>query len=207
MSTVAHLNPWLGMPAVAVSMLAWMLGLRVLQRQCALDPETARKLFHLGGGVLALSLPWLFQESWPVLLLTAVTLGAFAALRRIPALARGPGQILHAVSRQSHGEFYFPLGVCLVFLLTGGARVAYPPGDISITSRLAAGNPANLFQDLDGKRGVAMVKGKGEGGPPTTDILLEFPLFLLERRWGGSQGLAGEVPVHPCLHPGCCCGR
>ena len=125
MSALAHLDPWLGMLAVCVSMLSLMLGLRILQRRRELDPEIARKLFHMGGGVLAVSLPWLFQENWPVLLLTGVTIGTFVALRGIPALARGLGQVLHAVSRRSHGEFYFPLGVCVVFLLAGSATVPY----------------------------------------------------------------------------------
>ncbi len=125
MSALAHLDPWLGMLAICVSMLSLMLGLRILQRRRELDPEIARKLFHMGGGVLAVSLPWLFQENWPVLLLTGVTIGTFIALRGIPALARGLGQVLHAVSRRSHGEFYFPLGVCVVFLLAGSATLPY----------------------------------------------------------------------------------
>ena len=193
MSALAQLNPWLGMLAVCVSMLSLMLGLRILQRRRELDPEIARKLFHMGGGALAVSLPWLFQESWPVLLLTGVTIGTFIALRCLPTLARGLGQVLHAVSRRSHGEFYFPLGVCLVFLLAGSATVPYV---VSILVVAVADSFAALIGAAYGRHHFWGVRGGKTVEGSTAFFLASFlcihvPLLLWTDTGGAESLLIG----------------
>jgi phytol kinase len=84
-----------------------------------------RKLFHLGGGVLCLWIQWVFQDLAPVLALGAATIGLFAALRAVPALRDGPGQVLAGVKRPTVGEFCFVTSFCLLFWLSAGDRLLY----------------------------------------------------------------------------------
>jgi len=56
--------------ALALGSVAILLGLMAAVRQAArhvgLSAEVQRKLVHMGTGIYALSLPWLFPERWPV---------------------------------------------------------------------------------------------------------------------------------------------
>ena len=69
------IHPALGMLLVGGSFAALIAGLRVLRDARAADPELLRKLLHVGMGGVSLTLPWLFDTPWPVLLLA----GAFGA--------------------------------------------------------------------------------------------------------------------------------
>jgi phytol kinase len=116
------------MAVFLVGLLLLGVLLRVLQRTTRLSPEAIRKLFHLGGGAAALSLPWLFDAVWPVLALAAGLVGCFVLLRIVPALRAGPGQVLQAVSRHSRGEFWFLLGVLTTFAVARASAVVYSIG-------------------------------------------------------------------------------
>lgn len=125
MSALSGLNTWL-----ALALLAGVLGMQLLalcayQRFRQPPPEAVRKLYHLSGGLILLSLPWLFDEVWPILLLSGLATLTFLALRYLPALHAGAGQVLHAVPRQTLGEFYFVLGITLAFLIAEGDKVRY----------------------------------------------------------------------------------
>ncbi len=121
-------SPWLGLLAVA-TVFALLLGtLTLIQRLGRLQAELVRKLFHLGSGALALTLPWLFRDLWPVLLLGAASLLALMMLRVVPVLRTGPGQVLLGVPRSSSGEFWFVVGVVLVFAIARDSVVIYSIG-------------------------------------------------------------------------------
>jgi phytol kinase len=90
----------------------------------SLDPEIARKGLHVSMGVVTLALPWLFVEFWPVLITAVFAAGILLALRTVPAL-RCHGGALHAVRRDSLGEFHFALGACAVFLLAQGNKLLF----------------------------------------------------------------------------------
>jgi len=105
---------------ILVLCAAWMLCLASLQRRRSLNPESYRKLLHMGSGLMALGLPWLFQSAWPVLILSAVSLTGLLAIKRIPALRRRVGGVVEGVDRKSCGEFYFVLATGLLFLVTQG---------------------------------------------------------------------------------------
>ena len=119
------MNPWLGI----VLVLGW-LGLlvgsvKLAQVRATLSPEWSRKLVHAGMGAVTLSFPWVFHQAWPVLLLACVAMGALALVRWWqPAKAVGGG-VLDGVARHSYGEFYFPLAVAVIFVLSGGDRLRY----------------------------------------------------------------------------------
>jgi len=90
------------------------------QRRAALPVEWSRKLIHVGGGVVAGFFPWLFATHWTVLALGVGMGGVLWLARRggwLPAL--------HAVNRDSKGEFYYPLGVYLLFMVARGQPVFY----------------------------------------------------------------------------------
>ena len=103
-----------------------MMGaLAVLQRRRALHPEWARKLMHVGSGLVALSLPWLFTENWPVVVLTLFAVGAMLALKYLPAYRTNLGAVTGSVVRPTLGEVWFPIGAGLVFILAGGDKLLY----------------------------------------------------------------------------------
>ena len=83
-------------------------------------PETSRKLLHLGLGTIALTYPFLFKSAWPVLV---INFGFLCLL--LGALVHEPLQyrwrdVVSRVERKTVGEFYFPVSVALLFLLTRG---------------------------------------------------------------------------------------
>lgn len=113
-------HPMVGMMLVLVCMTVLIAALHILQRQARIEAELARKLLHIGGGLVSLLLPFLFTCAWPVLLLAGVMAGAFLPLRRACRV-----RVLSGVSRTSTGEICFPIGVAAVFALSGGARLPY----------------------------------------------------------------------------------
>lgn len=99
--------------------------LRVYQVWAAPDPELVRKLFHLFGGLIAVSMIWLFRDIRPVLILSACAAIMFAALRYVPALRRSVGQVLLGVKRDTVGEFCYLAALCLLFWLAKGDKLLY----------------------------------------------------------------------------------
>ncbi len=119
------LNPWLVAImafALAVALLGLLRGYQVVARP---EPEMVRKLFHLGGGLLGLGLPWVFRSLLPVLALAAAITLLFVALRIVPTLRNGVGQVLTGVNRKTVGEFSFVASFCLLFWLAKGDKLLY----------------------------------------------------------------------------------
>lgn len=114
--TPLNLNPWLTIPVMLSGMVGLFAALRVWQVLAHPHPELVRKIFHLGGGLLALPLPWLFSSPMPVLVLGASSIALFTLLRTVPVLRAGPGQVLAAVQRNTVGEYGFILSLLLLFI-------------------------------------------------------------------------------------------
>jgi len=110
---------------VLASVLALLAGLRLYQRRYQPDPEWVRKLMHLGGGLLACALPALFETAAPILFLCAATFAGLLALRYLPALKQGLGQVTCCAERRSGGDLCFPVAVGILFLLARGNPVLY----------------------------------------------------------------------------------
>lgn len=110
-------NPWFGILLVLTALAAALAGISALGNR--LHPEAARKALHVSMGLVTLALPWLFTETWPVILLAFIALAVFIALRTICVLHRY-GRALHATRRTSLGEYHFVLGTCALFILTRG---------------------------------------------------------------------------------------
>lgn len=93
-------------------------------RAMGLSAEVQRKLVHVGTGLYALTLPWLFPDRWPVYMLIGLTLVVMALLR-LPRFAGGIGGALHGVDRRSYGDFLLAGSVGLCFFLAGGDTLLY----------------------------------------------------------------------------------
>jgi phytol kinase len=112
--------------ALILGALGLMLcGVRLLQSAAGVGSETGRKLVHMGMGLIALTLPWLFSNAGPVWLLAALATAALLAVRFIPTFTRHLGGVLGGVQRFSLGEVYFAPGVALAFTLAGGNRAEF----------------------------------------------------------------------------------
>ena len=102
-----------------------MFGLRGAQKRFRLHPELTRKLFHIGGGLGGLALPWVFSGVWPVVILSVIIAASLFLLQRTHALKARAGGVLGGVGRVSLGEVYFPLSVCIIYLLARRDLVLY----------------------------------------------------------------------------------
>lgn len=82
--------------------------------------EWTRKLVHVGGGVIALVLPWVFRSHWTVLALGALSILGLRFASKLGLLTS-----LHRVERFSRGELYFPIAVYLTFVVARHEPVYY----------------------------------------------------------------------------------
>jgi phytol kinase len=118
-------NPWLAMAVELAVLVGLMVALRVIQRRGGISAESSRKLYHISGGLTTLSFPWVFTSPWPVVALTAITIPTLLTLKYVRALKGNLGAVLYSVERKSFGEVYFPLSVCLLFILADGNALLY----------------------------------------------------------------------------------
>lgn len=118
------LAPTAGM-AVVMAACALLLGLLATwQRLSAPPAELTRKAGHVGMGLIALSLPALFDDTWPVLVLCAGLGLAFLALQRFGRHS-ALGRAIHGVDRTSAGDLYFAASVAALWLLSAGDRLLF----------------------------------------------------------------------------------
>jgi len=125
--------PWLTMMIVLASQAGTLALLRVYQRRRSPHPELVRKLFHVGGGLTALPLPWLFDHAWPVTLLAAAATVGLAILDRSAKLRGSLGAVVHGVERESFGDISFPSAVAVLFVLAEGEAVLYVAPLLTLT--------------------------------------------------------------------------
>lgn len=109
------MNPWWKIVVVALGLVG-LLSVAKLGR----NAELARKLVHVGMGLICLSFPWLFDECWPVGVLAVLATLGLVLVRVLPGLRKGVGAALHGVERWSLGELFFAPAVALVFWLAKG---------------------------------------------------------------------------------------
>jgi phytol kinase len=120
------------------------------------SPELVRKLFHISGGIIGLSLPWLFDSILPVLVLAMALTGTFASLRFVARLRGGVGQVLHGVSRKTVGEFCYLASIALLFWLSHGDRLLY---SVPLLVLALADAFAALIGEQYGKLPLRMARG------------------------------------------------
>lgn len=135
----AALPPFVGIMLVSLASLALLLVLARLRRRDALDGEVARKLAHVGTGLLAVPLPWLFDEAWPVVAVATLAVLTLLATRTVPALRERLGGAVHGVARVSLGDCYFPVAVAALFALAHRQPLLYVVPILMLTFGDAAG--------------------------------------------------------------------
>ncbi len=119
------LQSWLAMGAVLATGVGMMAGSSAYQARGAPHPEFARKLVHVGNGLLALSFPWLFETAWPVLVVVGAGALVLCATRMPGPLRRHLGGALNGVERSSCGDLCFLLAIGLAFVLSAGNTLLY----------------------------------------------------------------------------------
>jgi phytol kinase len=110
-----------------------LVGLQLLSRRYPLSPESLRKLFHMGGGLTTLAFPWIFPSYQPVVVLALITIPALLTLRYVRGLRASLGSVLYGIQRVSFGEVYFPLSICLLFVLAGHNALLYSIPVLTLT--------------------------------------------------------------------------
>jgi len=118
-------HPWLGILLYVAAIGTALAGLRIYQQKRNPHPEWVRKLAHMWTGLVTLSLPWLFQEALPVVLLAALSIALLFARRLSSPVKQRFGDVLDGVARSSGGEIYFPLSVAVLFVLARGSPVLF----------------------------------------------------------------------------------
>lgn len=115
------MNPWFGIAFVLSALAALIGGLTALRRHIRLHAELTRKLVHVGMGFVSLSLPWLFTQYWPIIVLAVTGTGGLFVLR-LKAFRAGPGAVLGTVERSWSGEVCFSAGIAALFALYLGDK-------------------------------------------------------------------------------------
>ena len=116
---------WLKIGLVVCSSAGLMVALSMYRRRFNPHPEWVRKLMHMGSGLVALSIPWIFQSTWPVLVLTALAVAGMLAVKSMQALKQNVGAVTGGVLRKTIGEICFPLGAGTLFVLARGDKLLY----------------------------------------------------------------------------------
>jgi phytol kinase len=112
--------------SVAVGFISFlMLVVAQLRRYVDLDPELARKIVHMGSGLMAMALPWIFTSSGPVVVACLICAGFVAICRHTSLLPERTKQVLGGVRRRSGGEYFFPLSIAMLFALSRGDLALY----------------------------------------------------------------------------------
>lgn len=139
------LNPMASSALLVSSFCGLITGLLVLQRHCRPHPELLRKLVHVGMGLVALSLPWLFASARSVVVLTSVFVLLLIGLRVLPTLRIHLGTPIHGVDRKSLGDIYFALGVGGLFLFSSGDPLLFCIPILILTLADAAASVTGLY--------------------------------------------------------------
>ena len=121
------LAPWCGIGLVSGVLVALLVGLHAWREHSAPNPELLRKSLHIGMGLTALTFPWLFDRTWPLVLLAFGTWGLLLCLRSCGPLHRSVGGVIHGVTRTSRGDLCFPAGLLAAFIISEGDPVTYTP--------------------------------------------------------------------------------
>ncbi len=146
---------------IAFGSVAVLLGLMQVVRQLAtkwdINAELQRKLVHVGTGLYAMILPWLFTDRWPVYMLVGVTLLVMLVLR-LPNSRLGA--TLHGVERQSYGDLLLAISVGLCLFLAEDQLFLYvlPMAVLTLADAAAALTGSTygtrIFRVEDGEKSI-----------------------------------------------------
>lgn len=116
---------WLKVAAAFGCFLTLFAGLQAYARRSGARAETTRKLFHTGSGALTLAFPFLFDEVWPVLLLTGGSALTVGAVKYVRPLRDRLGLVTNRIDRPTFGAGYFPAAIAMLFCLARPAPLLF----------------------------------------------------------------------------------
>ena len=122
--TPAMPSPLASMALVTLACCVLLGGVTWWRRVSAPPAELTRKAVHVGMGLIALTLPWLFAARWPVLALCGGLGAAFVALKQFGRRSH-LGSAMHDVNRASLGDLYFAVSVAALWVLAAGDRLLF----------------------------------------------------------------------------------
>ncbi len=96
-----------------------------IDSHCPVETEFRRKSFHICIGLASLAFPLFLTEPWMVIVALSLAIGWMITVRRVPAVHRNFGGVLHDTDRVSHGELYFAASIGALLLASGGHTVLY----------------------------------------------------------------------------------
>jgi phytol kinase len=82
--------------------------------------EWTRKFVHFAGGLLVAAFPWIIASRWTVLALAAAFAGIIGLSRPFGLLGS-----VHGVERRSEGALYYPIALCLLFMVSRSHPILY----------------------------------------------------------------------------------
>jgi len=138
------MSVWLRMAIVVLALAGIFVALRLVQTRPGLtrfaSPELMRKAAHVASGLVTMSFPWVFSETWPVVALSALSLASMLAMRLLPVARDSVGRVVCSVERQSIGDLCFPIGVALTWILSDHdpALFVIPIGFLTLADAAAA---------------------------------------------------------------------
>lgn len=118
-----------GDTALIIGSVLFLIGLMITVKKLGpllnLGAEFERKIIHIGTGLYALLLPWIFPSRWPVYVLIFLTICVMLALR-LPKMSKsGLGTTLHKVERNSYGDILLAISVGMCFFLAQENKLLY----------------------------------------------------------------------------------
>ena len=113
------------MAVVLVALSCLAAGLKTAEIKGRCHPEVLRKGMHIGTGLIALPLPWMFDSVWSMIVLATFATAAMTATRSVGWLRQRVGTVMSGVGRDSLGEIYFPVAVAVIFVLSRGEPLLY----------------------------------------------------------------------------------
>ncbi len=160
--------------------VAVMAAAEGLKRWPRASQEFTRKFVHVFAGLIAITLPYLFESHWPVLLLT----GRFFLILVVSARAKLLDSI-HGVERRSAGAFLYPVSIYLLFVLSRGDALLF---QVPILILLLSDTLAALVGQSYGRLHYRVGEGERslEGSLAfliATFLVVHIPILL----WGGTS--------------------
>ena len=140
---------WKGILIILGILLVYMLIIKAFEKK--LKPESRRKAFHMGMGVVMLALPYLFTNFVSVVVLAIVAFMTLYTIKQTK-LKKSLGTVLYGVERKSYGEFFYVVSVLLIFYLSKGDKILF---SIPILILTFADSTAALIGKIYGKKQLA----------------------------------------------------
>ena len=140
---------WKGILIILGILLVYMLIIKAFEKK--LKPESRRKAFHMGMGVVMLTLPYLFTNFLSVLVLAVFAFMTLYIIKQT-RLKKSLGSVLYGVERKSYGEFFYVVSVLLIFYLSKGDKILF---SIPILILTFADTAAALIGKNYGKKNLA----------------------------------------------------